>query len=274
MDLSLNLENTHVLITGGSGFIGSSTVTAFVSAGAKVTSLDLRVPSSPPQSSNFKHLSCNISSEWDLTNAFSIASEKFGPVSCCIALASLDFSVLPHHESLADMDVDQWRHTHRINVEGTFLTARTWLRALRNYSKTDKKEKLLNVGLIIVGSESGHFGERGNADYAAGKSAVQIGLVKSLMADVSRIWPGARVNAVAPGPVDTEQFRKECRENPEQLYLDAQATTGLRCPVPPESVAKSLLFLASENWSGNITGQVLNVDSGKQGKVMWSKEEV
>lgn len=34
----------------------------------------------------------------------------------------------------------------------------------------------------------------------------------------------ARVNAVAPGPVDTEQFRKECQENPEQLYLDAQAT--------------------------------------------------
>lgn len=50
-------------------------------------------------------------------------------------------------------------------------------------------------------------------------------------------------------------------------------STGLRCPIPPASVAKSILFLASENWSGNITGQVLNVDSGKQGKVMWSKEE-
>jgi NAD(P)-dependent dehydrogenase (short-subunit alcohol dehydrogenase family) len=224
MDLSLNLENTHVLITGGSGFLGSSTVTALVSAGARVTSLDLRVPSSPPQSPNFQHLSCNISSEWDLTNAFSIASEKFGPVSCCIALASLDLSVLPHHESLADMDVDQWRHTQRINVEGTFLTARTWLRALRDCAKTDKRDELRNVGLIIVGSESGHFGKRGNADYAAGKSAVQIGLVKSLMADVSRIWPRARVNAVAPGPVDTEQFRKECSDNPEQLYLDAQAT--------------------------------------------------
>lgn len=192
MDLSLNLENTHILITGGSGFIGATTVTALVSAGAKVTSLDLRAPSNPPQSPNFQHIFCNISSEWDLTNAFATSAEKFGPVSCCIALASLDFSVLPHHESLADMDVEQWRHTHRINVEGTFLTTRTWLRALRDYSKTDKKQELRNVGLIIIGSESGHFGERGNADYAAGKSAVQIGLVKSLMADVSRIWPGAR----------------------------------------------------------------------------------
>ena len=33
-----------------------------------------------------------------------------------------------------------------------------------------------------------------------------------------------RVNAVAPGPVDTEQFKKECRENPEQFWLDCQAT--------------------------------------------------
>jgi NAD(P)-dependent dehydrogenase (short-subunit alcohol dehydrogenase family) len=82
-----------------------------------------------------------------------------------------------------------------------------------------------------------------------------------------------RVNAVAPGPVDTEQFRKECRENPEQLWLDTQATTALRKPVPPASVAKTILFLASENWSGNITGQILNVDSGKQGKVMWTKEQ-
>jgi NAD(P)-dependent dehydrogenase (short-subunit alcohol dehydrogenase family) len=81
------------------------------------------------------------------------------------------------------------------------------------------------------------------------------------------------VNAIAPGPVDTAQFRKECRENPEQFWLDAQATTALKKPVPPESVAKSILFLASESWSGNITGQILNVDSGKQGKVMWTKEE-
>jgi NAD(P)-dependent dehydrogenase (short-subunit alcohol dehydrogenase family) len=49
--------------------------------------------------------------------------------------------------------------------------------------------------------------------------------------------------------------------------------TALKRPVPPDSVAKSILFLASENWSGDITGQILNVDSGKQGKVLWMKDE-
>jgi enoyl-[acyl-carrier-protein] reductase (NADH) len=49
--------------------------------------------------------------------------------------------------------------------------------------------------------------------------------------------------------------------------------TALKRPVPPDSVAKSILFLASENFSGNITGQILNIDSGKQGKVLWMKDE-
>jgi NAD(P)-dependent dehydrogenase (short-subunit alcohol dehydrogenase family) len=89
------------------------------------------------------------------------------------------------------MSVEQWRRTHQINVEGTFLTARTWLRQIRDCG-SEAETKLHNVSLIIVGSESGHFGERGNADYAAGKSAVQGGLLRSLVGDVARIWPGAR----------------------------------------------------------------------------------
>ena len=47
---------------------------------------------------------------------------------------------------------------------------------------------------------------------------------------------------------------------------------ALREPVPTTDVAKAILFLASESWSGHITGQVLDVDSGKQGKVMWPPE--
>lgn len=119
-----------------------------------------------------------------------------------------------------------------------------------------------------------------------------------------------RVNAVAPGPVNTEQFKWECKQNPDQYWLDAQATyvqpfapsridsflphalqrirlsdltppptnpllisTALAQPVPPMAVAKSILFLASEAWSGHITGQILNVDCGKQGKVIWMKQE-
>ncbi|KAL8760470.1 MAG: hypothetical protein Q9184_003350 [Pyrenodesmia sp. 2 TL-2023] len=270
LDLGLKLERTHVVVTGGSGYIGSATVKAFLVAGAYVTVFDL-VP--PREKSTLHHLhlkyhEVDISNEEQLANAFEAARRDFGVVQCCVALASLDLSALQHHESIAEMPVEQWRRTHRVNVEGTFLTAKTWLRQIKHTS-----DEMTNVGLVIVGSESGHFGERTNADYASGKSAVQVGLVQSLKGDVARVFPRARVNAVAPGPVNTEQFRWECRQNPDQYWLDAQATTALKQPVPPMSVAKSILFLASEAWSGHITGQILNVDCGKQGKVMWMKQE-
>lgn len=194
MDLGLNLENTHVIVTGGSGYIGSVTVSAFLTAGAYVTSLDIKPPPKETLSEpNFQFVLCDISSETAIEASFKIANQKWGLVQCCIALASLDLSVLEHHESMADISVEQWRRTHQVNVEGTFLTARTFLRQLReNASQGIRVQEMKNISLIIVGSESGTFGERGNADYAAGKSAVQGGLLKSLAGDITRICPKGR----------------------------------------------------------------------------------
>lgn len=50
--------------------------------------------------------------------------------------------------------------------------------------------------------------------------------------------------------------------------------TALGEPIPRNAVAKTILFLASQNFSSHVHGQVINVDGGKQGKVVWSKEEV
>ncbi|CAL8583925.1 hypothetical protein XPA_009535 [Xanthoria parietina] len=269
IDLGFRLERTHVVVTGGSGYIGSATVRAFLAAGAYVTVFDINKPRHPVQHLHFKFHQVDITSEEQLAHAFEAARRDFGIVQCCVALASLDLSVLPHHASLMDMPADQWRQTHRVNVEGTMLTAKWWMRQIKSTSPDTS-----NVSLIIVGSESGHFGERMNPDYASGKSAVQAGLLQSLKSDIPRVFPGGRVNAVAPGPVDTEQFKFECQQNPNQYWQDAQATTSLAQPVPPMAVARSILFLASEAWSSHITGQVLNVDSGKQGKVLWPKEEL
>lgn len=184
IDLSLGLEGTHILITGGAGYIGATTVSAFLSAGANVTSLDINPSKLTLKHPNLLSLHADITSESGLTSAFATAVARFGVVHCCVALASLDLSVLPHHGSIADMPLTQWRETFRVNVEGTFLTARTWLRGIRE--AVERGVEMRNVGLVVVGSESGWFGEKGNADYASGKSAVQVGLVQSLKADMSR----------------------------------------------------------------------------------------
>ena len=188
IDLGLDLQHTHVLVTGGAGYIGSATVEAFLQVGASVTVLDIN-----PEKLDIAHerlfkIKADITSEQDLEAAFQSSPLRFGVPNVCVAMASLDLSVLPHHESIIDMPLEQWRRTFQVNVEGTFLTARTWLKHIQQHASED----LNNVSLIIIGSESGTFGERMNADYASSKSAVQIGMVQSLKADAARIYPRAR----------------------------------------------------------------------------------
>ncbi|OJD33468.1 glucose 1-dehydrogenase [Diplodia corticola] len=323
MPLSLNLEDTHVLITGGAGLIGLAVARAFLSEGAHVSSLDIAYNPPPDLSSDdeeeeedretdytgpgtLHEYHADVADEASLARAWRRAVAENGPVACCVALAGLDLSVLrqagaagaaastssssPSSSSegegsvdggnggggggggVVDVSVARFRRTLDVNVVGAFLTARQWLRGIRDAEGS--WEYLENACLVLVGSESAWWGERGGADYAAAKSAVQGGLMKSLAAEAPRVYGKARVNAVAPGPVDTARFRQECAANPEQLWLDAQATTGLGKPVPVEAVARSILFLSSDTFSSHVHGQVLNVDSGKQGKVLWPKEDI
>lgn len=268
-DLGFGLEGTHVLVTGGTGAIGSRTVTAFLAAGAKISVFDVKkshnIESLPTD--RYAEYIVDISNQEQLKSAFEQAHAKFGLIQVCVALASKDLSYINHHDSITNLPFEQWKSTFDVNVHGTFLTTQTWMQHIKqSILETTPK----NISLIIIGSESGHFGELGNADYAAGKSAVMFGLVQSLRKDLVQIYPNARVNVVAPGPVDTEQFHRECENNPKQYWIDCQATTALKRPVSIDGVAKSILFLASENWSRDIMGQIINVDSGKNGKLLWT----
>lgn len=175
LDLGLGLENTHVLVTGGCGLIGRYVVDAFLAAGSKISSFDITDP--PPgnaENTQIHYQKCDITDPQAMSSAFERAEERFGPVETCVALASLDLSVLQQSESLADMDPREWQRVFDVNLNGTFNTCQQWLRSVRRATEdAEKKERLKNVGLIIIGSVSGRFGERTMAAYSAGKSAVQ-----------------------------------------------------------------------------------------------------
>jgi len=158
-----------------------------------------------------------------------------------------------------------WQDVFNVNINGTFLTAQRWLRGIRSALKDPiAAPNLRNVNLIIMGSESGKFGVRTMAAYAAGKAAVQYGLLQSLAQDVSRIYIKGRVNGVAPGAVNTTRFQEECeRYGMQWEYEECQATVPMAKPVALEDVARTILFLASERWSGSTHGQLLHVDGGK-----------
>lgn len=263
-DTGLGLEGSHVLVTGSSGAIGSIVVTAFLSAGAYVSAFDLKPPQHPVEHVRLRSYQVDITNEASIEEAMEMARSSFGVISTCIAVAGLDLSFAPHH-SLADMPLQDWQRIMQVNVDGTFLTCRAWLRGIRGFATPHTK----NISAVVFGSEAGRFGVPSCAAYAASKAAIQVGLVKSLARDAVSIDPRCRVNAVAPGPVDTRQFREECANDPTALWREAQATVAQKKPVAVESVARVCLFLASDNFAGNITGQVLPVDSGKSGTLFW-----
>ncbi|THZ95580.1 NAD(P)-binding protein [Aureobasidium pullulans] len=283
MDLGLGLEDTHVLVTGGDGIIGSIIVSAFLSAGANVSSLDITHPQNSQPSveslspGKLLNLHADITSTSSLTTAWDSATSAFGTVECCIAAAGLDLSVLPQ-SGITDMDPSTWNRIFTTNIHGTFLTTKFWLCGLRDHissssSSSPANTEIKNPGFIIIGSEAGHFGVETQAAYSASKSAVQYGLLSSLRVEVPKIYARARSNAIAPGAVNTPRFREETNgAGTRRWWKECEATTGLKKPVEVEAVARSVLFLASERWSGNIHGQCLNVDSGKQGVVVWEYE--
>jgi NAD(P)-dependent dehydrogenase (short-subunit alcohol dehydrogenase family) len=166
--LGLDLDGTHVVVTGGAGLIGSVVVSYFLAAGSRVSSLDItHSPDANTDSkSNPRAIHCDVSDESAVRTAFDAATAAHGPVEVCVALASLDLSVL-QHSSFVDASFVQLKRALDVNIAGTWLTAREWLRGIRKARQENKRLK--NVNLIIVGSESGHFGERQNVEYSLAK---------------------------------------------------------------------------------------------------------
>jgi NAD(P)-dependent dehydrogenase (short-subunit alcohol dehydrogenase family) len=226
LTLDLDLAERSVVVTGGAGLIGRVVVDHFLAAGCKVSSLDIAYPNEGSSEADLtrpalKAVHCDVSNEVSIQQAFAAATQAHGPIEICIALASLDLSVL-EPAAFADASLSQLQRVLSVNVTGTWLTARAWMRGLRQ-AKQDGVA-LRHPNLIIIGSESGHFGERHAVDYSLGKSAVQGGLLMSLRAEAPRVWQGARVNVLAPGPIETDRWHEECKRDLNQLYLEAQAT--------------------------------------------------
>jgi 3-oxoacyl-[acyl-carrier protein] reductase len=136
------------------------------------------------------------------------------------------------------------------------LTARAFLRGLEDRG---------DGSLVLVGSTAGIFGEAGHADYAAAKSAIVHGLLLSMKNEIVRIAPRARVNAVCPGWTYSPMTRGEVDE---EVLERVTATMPLRKIARPEDVARQVVVLASDELSGHVTGQVVTVAGGMEGRLL------
>ncbi|KAK5163770.1 uncharacterized protein LTR77_010443 [Saxophila tyrrhenica] len=265
----LGISGCHAFVTGGRGGIGSAIVEELLAAGCKVSAHDLKAG---PKSSNdhLLHLQGDISDESSISSCIKQAVAHFGPVNILAANAGTGNE--SSHPSIWEIELDDWEHLYRVNVRGTFLTIKHFLLAAKQHQETQGSD-LENLAIVVTGSECGKFGQAGHADYSSGKAGLQYGLVPTVKNEIVKLNSKARINAVAPGWVNTELIGDRL-DDPRELYLEAQGTVALKKIAQPEDVARTVAFLASHRAAGHITGQCLSVDGGMEGRIMWREEEV
>src|SRR4029077_3421772 len=114
-------------------------------------------------------------------------------------------------------------------------------------------------------STAGRFGEANHADYAAAKSAIQVGLLLSLKNEIVRIAPLGRVNAVAPGWTVTEMTRGKL--DPDDIARVTR-TMALQKVAVADDIARAVVVLASDELSGHVTGELVTVAGGMEGRTL------
>ncbi|KAH7085130.1 polysaccharide deacetylase family protein-like protein [Paraphoma chrysanthemicola] len=268
----LGLEGLHVFVTGAAGGIGSAVVEEFLALGCKVTAHDLRSnPLSAGENPNLNCLQGDISNEASIAASFAQAVEHHkAPVNILCANAGITDE--SNSYPIWDMPTELWDRTYAVNVRGTYLTIKHFLKSVELAQKETEKE-LPNVSVIVTGSECGVFGQAGHVEYASGKAGLQYGLVRTVKNEIVRLNSKARINAVAPGWVDTKLIEGRL-DDPNEMWREAEATVPLRKIAQPTDVARTAAFLASHRAAGHISGQCISVDGGMEGRIVWSEDEV
>jgi 3-oxoacyl-[acyl-carrier protein] reductase len=254
--METGLRGKRVLVTGASGGIGSACARAFAGEGAEVVvhyhrGRD-RAEALASELGGAPLAGADLTKEVEVNRLFAEA----GPLDVCATVAG----IWPREDvPVWELPLERWRETLDANLTASFLTARGFLAGVAERG---------HGSLVLVGSTAGIFGEAGHADYAAAKSAVVHGLLLSLKNEIVRIAPRARVNAVCPGWTYSPMTRGEVDD---EVLDRVTATMPLRKIAQPEEVANQVVVLASDELSGHVTGQVVMVAGGMEGRLLHSK---
>jgi 3-oxoacyl-[acyl-carrier protein] reductase len=259
--VNASLADQCVLITGASGGIGQATARAFAAEGAKLVlhyhrnragAEALATSIGTPAVA----LPADLRDETQVDRLFTQARHTFPRIDIVVVNAGVwEATPVPLHL----MSADQWRATHEANLTSAFLTCRAFLRHLAEVPRQ-------SAAIVLVASTAAIFGEADHADYSTSKAAMAYGLTLSLKNEIVRLAPRGRVNCVCPGWTDTPMAAGQLAD-PEQVRR-ATATRPLRVVARPEDIASAIVFLSSDVLAGHITGAILPIAGGMEGRLL------
>ena len=256
--MDLKLKDKVVLVTGGTGGIGTAIVKAFLAEGSKVAfsstsqaKIDDLIPTlnaAPGQVAGFV---ADMNKEEDIKNLVDSAKAKFGTLDIVIPNAGYEGKSHP----VQDMTLDLFEQTYMLNVFSVML--------LMKYAAPTLIEKQAG-SIVVIASAAAYEPTAGNSAYVSSKYAVA-GLTKCIALELGPV--GVHVNYICPGPVDTPMMLRIERDffgdsmTHEQAMAAIAGTYAMdKRYAKPEEVADAVLFLASDV-SAHTAGMGMHIDS-------------
>jgi NAD(P)-dependent dehydrogenase (short-subunit alcohol dehydrogenase family) len=246
------LLGKSAVVTGAAAGIGRATAELFAREGARLVLADINTDGLAALRDSLRDVTgdvavvkADVSKPEDVRRIIEVAVEEYGRLDIVIANAG----IIPL-ASVVEATLEDWDEVMAIDGRGMFMTCKYAI------------EQMMSSGggsIVCLSSISGVAGQPRQSTYGPAKF-VASGLTKHLAVE----WAGSgiRVNAVAPGTINTERVQRLPEEPGGIEYLEAvKAAHPMGRLGEPSEVAKAILFLASDEASF-ITGAILPVDGG------------
>jgi len=244
----MELRNLVAIVTGAGKGIGKAIAEKFFTEGAWVAIWDIDLPlaksvTASLDSSGQKAMAIkvDITNETEVTRAISEVISKFNRIDILVNNAGIS-----RHKPIEDMTLEIFEIVMKVNLTGTFLCCR----AVTPIMRKQGRGKIINIASL--GGRTGRPGV--GVNYAASKAGV-IGLTQTLARELGP--SGIYVNAIAPGPILTEQTK----QYPAEVFATWNVGRAIQKDGLPEDVADTAIFLASRR-SDWVTGATIDLNGG------------
>lgn len=270
--MDTELGGLSVLITGASGGIGWAIAEALAKEGAllalhagrRLEELEERVARTAWRE-RAVCLRADVTDPNDVATMARVAGERLGRLDVCVANAG----IWPGQAlALQDLPLERIREVIDVNLLGALWTARAFLTELRRRGpRADGR----GAALCLIGSTAGRFGEAGHTEYAVSKAGLY-GLLRSLKNEIVTLDPGGRVNLVEPGWTVTPMAAETLAD--DTTLRRALTSTPLRQLARSADIARAVTFLCSPALARHVTGEVLTLAGGMEGRLLWEPDDI